>query len=338
MNSREMIKRVIHHDNPERLGWDYHDPRFCDISAGSAVEVLMPEGGRYDEWGEYPELLEKSRFNGEVRLDFCGNIIGRFHGKTKGECVKGILEDGWEGLEHFRLPGIAVRPDHEGKYAASDKYVITGSPISVFSTLRDVRRMSNALMDTIEEPEYVTDFLRRVVEWTLPVIHESAKAGIDAYMLADDWGTQTTTFISPKSFRQLFKPAYAAIADECHNCGMDFILHSCGKVESFVDDLIEAGIDVFQFDQPEISGTDLWAGKYGKKAAFYCPVDIQKILPTGNRELIEKTALHMAEAFKAAGGSLIAKDYGIPSSYNDIDVKREWADWARDIMIENSYL
>jgi len=45
------------------------------------------------------------------------------------------------------------------------------------------------------------------------------------------------------------------------------------------------------------------------------------------------TALSMTEAFKKAGGSLIAKDY---PSWGDINVETEWADWAKNVIVANS--
>ena len=135
------------------------------------------------------------------------------------------------------------------------------------------------------------------------------------------------------TFRKIFKPVYKAVTDACHERDIDFLLHSCGFVLPLVDDMIDAGIDVFQFDQPEAAGSSLWAEKYSSRAAFYCPVDIQKVMPTGDRELIEKTALDMVNIFKKHGGALIAKDY---PSWGDIGVKDEWAKWARDVLIANS--
>ena len=116
---------------------------------------------------------------------------------------------------------------------------------------------------------------------------------------------------------------------------MDLILHSCGYVLPLMEDMLDAGIDAFQFDQIEAVGSAFWAENYGRRAAFHSPVDIQKIMPTGDRELIEATALGMAEAFKKAGGSLIAKDY---PAWGDINVEPEWADWARNIIVAHSNL
>ena len=64
-------------------------------------------------------------------------------------------------------------------------------------------------------------------------------------------------------------------------------------------------------------------------------MDFQKVLPTGNRELIETRAAEMCEMFRKAGGGWIAKDY---PTYDDIGVEKEWAKWAQDVITKNSSL
>ena len=206
-------------------------------------------------------------------------------------------------------------------------------PASVFSILRDVRLMSNALIDTLEEPEYVGEFLLRVFNYAEPMLDALAENGADGAMIADDWGTQISPFISPASFEEIFAPAYARMADACHKRGMDFVVHSCGYVYPLVGIMVDAGVDGFQFDQPELSGSRVWAEEFGKRAAFYCPVDIQKVLSTGDRAYIEKTAKDMCDVFRRNGGNLICKDY---PSYGDIGVEMEWARWAEDVIAANS--
>jgi uroporphyrinogen-III decarboxylase len=190
-------------------------------------------------------------------------------------------------------------------------------------------------MDTLLEPEYVRAFLDRILNLAVKILDKACKNGIEGIIIYDDLGTQRALFFSPDTFRSLFKPYYKKLADEIHSRGMKFFVHSCGRVHDIVADFIDAGVDVFQFDQPELSGSEVWAGEFGQQAVFYCPVDIQKIMSTGNRQLIEEAALNMVTRFKECGGSLIAKDY---STWQDINVLPEWQQWARDVLIANAGL
>lgn len=336
MTSKEIVRRVIRHQDPPRIAWDFIHPVFKDTRGCGAISLLNDATAPYRSFGDYEELKKKAGFHGEVRMDAYGNIFGRLNQKTAGECVLGALEEDWSLLEQFEFPQPDMAQVERVKamnFAAHEKYILSFLPLGVFSTLRDLRKMDNALMDTAAEPEMIEAYMEKFTPFLLNIVRLSADCGADAVFFCDDWGMQFSPFISPESFRRLFKPVYKAVADACHERDMDFILHSCGYVRPLIEDMLEAGIDAFQFDQIEAVGSRVWAEEYGKRAAFYSPVDIQKVMPTGNRELIEQTALEMVKAFRGAGGSLIAKDYG---NWQDIDVKREWADWAMNVIVANS--
>ena len=331
MTGKEIVLRLIGYDSPPRLAYDFStggDIRHVGMGR------LIPNNGDHDKraWGRYPELLaEVLPFSGEVRRDAWGNIIGRLEGKTKGECVKGVLEAGWELLDNWELP--AFEPAYFDQLRGlclgeSDQFILGSCPVSIFSALRDARRMENALMDVALEPEHVERFVARIADRVVELIEAVADMGFDGMMMSDDWGTQDRTFISPGAFRALFLPGYRRVAAACHGAGMKFFLHSCGYNYAFVPDMVRAGIDVLQFDQLGLYGYERMAAQFGGRVTFYSPLDIQKTLPTGDKALIQSEALRMCKAF--ARGGLILKDY---PAYGDIGVEEEWAGWAREIFL-----
>ena len=66
MTSKEIIKRIIHHDSPERLGMDFLCGYPSDIKRISGGKYVNPKYSQYQEFGEYPELLAKVPFCQEV--------------------------------------------------------------------------------------------------------------------------------------------------------------------------------------------------------------------------------------------------------------------------------
>ena len=331
MISKEIIKRLIAHDEALRFGFDFKD-KSDFVHVKNRIQINLPDNP-YAKWGYYPELEALTGFHGETMRDFYGNIYGRFNGKTKGECIRGVIQD-WDD---YKYPVIEFDPAYREELLAKDyknheKFVLTTGR-AIFSMHRDARLMANALMDTIEYPDEVMSFINRLVEQEIAVIRNIAGCGIDGWIIYDDLGMQTTTFMSPASFREIYKPAYKKLADAVHEAGMAMFLHSCGYNYALMEDLIDAGIDVFQFDQPDAYPSEVLANEFADRAVFYSPVDIQKVLPTGDRELIERRAMEMCEIFRKAGGGFIAKDY---PSYGDIGIELEWAHWAQDVIVSNS--
>ena len=333
MTSKEIIKRLINHDEPPRIGFGFKDHTDF-VGVANCRQINMPNDP-YDAWGDHAELKALTGFSGEVRRDFYGNIYGRFDGKTKGECIRGAIDD-WDD---YSYPTIEFDPAFREELLAKDlanheKFVLTTGR-AIFSRHRDARLMANALMDTIEYPDEVMSFIDGLVEQEIAIIKNIAGCGVDGWIIYDDLGMQTTTFMSPSTFREIYKPAYKKLADAVHEAGMAMFLHSCGYNYGLMEDLIDAGIDVFQFDQPDAYPSEVLASEFASRAVFYSPVDIQKVLPTGDREFIERRALEMCELFRKAGGGWIAKDYG---SYSDIGIEKEWAHWAEDVIVANSSL
>lgn len=334
MTSKEIVLRILAHDAPPRLAYDFSTGGDIRHVGLGTLCYNSPEAKR--TWGRHADLLARvPEFRGEVHEDVYGNILGRLGGKTKGECVRGALEDGWEALDSWQFP--AFDPAYYDDLRAQqldkcDQFVLAGSPAGIFSSLRDTRLMHNALMDVALEPERVEQFVGMAASRILDMVGEVQGLGVDGIMIYDDWGTQESTFISPAMFEDLFLPAYKRVADGCHAAGMKFFLHSCGYNYVFMPAFLAAGIDALQFDQLGLYGYEAAAAEFGGKTTFYSPLDIQKTLPSGDRALIEQEALRMCRAFADTGGGLILKDY---PSYGDIGVEEEWAAWARAVFLDH---
>ncbi len=329
MTSREIIRRIIAHNDAPRIGWNFNSEH-NDIRYVSTRAYLPDPPNPFSSWGRHEELLRLTGFNGEVFRDRYGNIYGRYNGKTKGECIRGAITE-WSDFDKYLMP--AVDPFQRSKLKASgyescDKFVMTGGA-SLFSALRDARLMANALADTLLEPEMVTAFLDRIVEHELAVLDTFSDCGVDGAMFGDDWGTQSSTFISPETFRKLFFPQYKRIFDAYHERGISIFMHSCGYIYKFIPLFIESGVDVFQFDQPDAYPAETLSAEFGSRAVFHSPVDIQKVLPTGDLDFIAARAAEMCAAF-SRNKAWIAKDY---PTYNDIGVDPAWAKHAEDVII-----
>jgi len=132
-------------------------------------------------------------------------------------------------------------------------------------------------------------------------------------------------------WRDIFKPLFARLCEAAHACGLHVLMHSCGYNWEILNDLAEVGINAFQFDQPAIYGLERLAAKLnGLKVCLYAPVDIQKVMPAGDRARIEGEARRMVELF---GGHFIAKNYG---DLHGIGVKPEWDDWAYQVFLASA--
>ena len=67
----------------------------------------------------------------------------------------------------------------------------------------------------------------------------------DILRFGDDLGTDQGPFMSPATYRRLFKPRHTILCDYVkRHSQMRTFLHSCGSLYKLMPDLIEAGYDV----------------------------------------------------------------------------------------------
>jgi hypothetical protein len=108
-------------------------------------------------------------------------------------------------------------------------------------------------------------------------------------------------------------------------------MHCCGYIRDIMPDFVASGLDVFQFDQVRIYDLDDLARSFGGETCFFCPVDIQATMPTGDRERIREDARLMIEKLGTREGGFMAKDY---PTWDAVGVDPEWAEWMRDAFRE----
>ena len=245
--------------------------------------------------------------------DEWGNTWARIEGFSKGEIAAGSLED-WDDFDAFEPPNYDLPERYDSvreRFAAEgDLFRIGGIPGFPFNTARKMRRLDNFLVDVLAEPDKAQRLLDLVEEQMHHGIRRLAEAGADGIMFPEDWGTQDRLLVSPAVWDSMFLPGFERLCRTAHDAGVFVLMHSCGWIWEAMEGMIEAGIDVFQFDQPELYGIDRLADAFGGRATFWCPVDIQKTLQTKDPDLIEASARRMVERFGEKDGGFIAGYYG----------------------------
>jgi hypothetical protein len=321
MKSRDIILANLNHSGTERPGMTFDRGRINDIISGGPG---APAGYEQRRWTEG---------NKEYYDDTWGNLWVRMvGGSVKGEIYQPILKD-WSDLDRLQAPQYDVELSAERmrqgfeRDTTGEKFKLAGIGGWVFDNARYLRKMEIYFADMVLYPEQLHRMHALVGSVYETLIHAAAKAGADAVMIGEDLGTQKGLLFSPGMFRQYFKPLYTRLMGLAHDYGLKVFMHSCGMNWRIVDDLIDCGVNCFQFDQPALYDMPALAEKFRqRKVALWSPVDIQKIMPTGDRAYIESEALRLCTLFD---GCLITKNYGdLPG----IGVLPEWDDWAYDVI------
>ncbi len=138
---------------------------------------------------------------------------------------------------------------------------------------------------------------------------------IDIILFGDDLGAQKGPLISPGMYREYYKPYHKKMWQRVKElAAVKIMLHSCGAIEPFLDDLIDAGLDAINPVQTNCPGMDAESlkRKYGDRLCFWgggC--DMQQILPFGANQDIVNHVRRQVRALKPDGGFVFQQVHNI---------------------------
>lgn len=304
MSSYEIVRRAIDFDYPERVPLIFGDFGYDDTKFFAPNQIVPWENQQtpenFDEWG-------------------C--LWVRTEMDNMGYCKGHPLAE-WSSLNHYRWPN----PDDPGFYdgmenkliGSDDKYVRTGLLITLFERMRFLHGFENTLKDLYLEREKIEGLADRILDYDLRVIeniHQRFPRIINGINFTDDWGTQQGLMIHPKMWREFFKPRYKRLFDKAHEYKWHVWLHSCGKVNIIIEDLIEIGLDVINLEQPRALGIEEIGETYSGRICFAGPCDIQHTLPLNDPEAIRSEANLLLQCWGTNKGGFIAQDKSDVESY-----------------------
>jgi len=185
--------------------------------------------------------------------------------------------------------------------------MVPGPTVKYPKGIRDPQKW---IIAHIEYPEYIKEIFELQCEIALKNLklsYEAVGNKIDVIMVSGtDFGTQNAPFISPDMYREFYKPFHKRINDWIHkNTSWKTFYHSCGSIALFLDDFVEAGVDILNPVQTSAKDMDpkILKERYGDKLVFWGGgVDTQRTLPFGTPEEVRREVKEHCRIFGKDGG------------------------------------
>lgn len=148
----------------------------------------------------------------------------------------------------------------------------------VFENCHHMMGMQECLINFYEEPEKMHELIDFITQYELKLAENICKyMRPDAIYHHDDWGSQTSSFLSPEMFRKFLLEPYQKIYGYYKANGVELIIHhSDSYLENMIPELIDAGIDIWQgaLSTNNIPGI---IEKYGGKLTVMGGIDNGKV-------------------------------------------------------------
>jgi uroporphyrinogen decarboxylase len=193
--------------------------------------------------------------------------------------------------------------------ASSDRAIMIVCGCNLFEWGTFLRRMDNFLIDLAQDQvgvERLLDALMEVHLATLEKVCAAVGDVVDVLRFGDDLGTDQGPFMSPATYRKLFKPRHTVLCDFVHkHSTMHTFLHSCGSIYKLLPDLIEAGYDVI--NPVQINSRDMEPERlkreFGRDITFWGGgADTRNVLNRGTPAEVKDHVRRLIETFAPGGG------------------------------------
>jgi len=137
--------------------------------------------------------------------------------------------------------------------------------------------------------------------------------GLAAIFQGEDFGHKTGMLISPQAVRDYFLPWHKKYARMCHDAGKPYFLHSCGKVDAVMEDLInDVKIDAKHSFQDGVAPVIEWKGQYGDRIGLIGGIDMD-VLCTSPAEQLRKYVRRTIDECSPGGRFAVGSGNSIPS-------------------------
>lgn len=316
MDSRTLVYKTLEFDRPKRvprqlwlLPWasenypvevdkinDDFPADFAGVG-GFYSEVPDTKGDPYeigeyiDEWG----CKFKNRQQGVI-------------GEVKEPLVTG---ENWEDRDKINIPYeyLKVDIDKVNDFCNNtDKFVMAGACPRPFERLQFIRGTEQLYIDLALKNDGLLEIIKDIHQFYCDQLEIWAKTEVDALNFMDDWGSQETLLINPKTWEEIFKPLYRDYINIAHSNGKKIFMHSDGYILDIYPHLIEMGLDAIN-SQLFCMGIENLK-KYKGKITFWGEIDRQHLLPAGSSDEIEEAVIKVKEHLWDHGGCIAQCEFG----------------------------
>lgn len=195
---------------------------------------------------------------------------------------------------------------------------------TIFETAWALRGFTQTLIDLAQNPDYVHRLFDIPFQYHLAAARKLVEMGVDMIWFGDDVGAQDRMIISPKMWRQFFKPRVATFISTLKNINPDLKIayHTDGVVLPIIPDLIEIGLDVLNPVQPRAMDPQELKREFGERLCFWGSIDEQYTLPFGTPAEVEQEVITRLKTIGQDGGLIIG-----PTHHVQLDTPLEnfWA-------------
>ncbi len=224
----------------------------------------------------------------------------------------------WESFERYPWPNVSDVDFFPIEYITGHMPegmgLMTCHGGGIFEHLSRLMSLEGLCIALCEDPELVRAVADRTGALLLDYYRHLAEFDhVIALFQGDDMGFLTQTLVGPNELRAYCLPWHQKFARVAHDHSIPYFLHSCGNVESIMDDLIDTvGIDAKHSFEDVIIPVQEFQARYGARIGVLGGVDINR-LAQDTPEAVRRHTRFLIDTCGARGRYAVGSGNSIPS-------------------------
>ncbi len=286
LSHKERLRRAIRHEPVDRLPTQINYTGKMAAKLAEAYGITTGElPARLDNHLLRVDLTFRPRVSedGVAGFDWWG---AGFDTREEGYfvCVSPLQES--PDLDAFawpdpHAPGLLDAARRLIAVDNGEHFVVPNFGWALFERAWSLRGMVEFFMDMAGNPGYAAALLDHIADIQVVLARRFVELGVDGGYFGDDYGGQVNMLMSPAMWRTLIKPRLDRMFAPFREAGLPIFMHTDGRVEQILPDLVEIGLTAYNPVQPEVADFTWLRNTFGKRLAYYGGISTQSTMPFG---------------------------------------------------------
>jgi uroporphyrinogen decarboxylase len=154
---------------------------------------------------------------------------------------------------------------------------VGGPGNGVFELSEDLVGFQYLAYMMVDDPELFADLYRRIGDVMVDIWTDFLERYGEPFAICrfgDDLGFKTSTLVAPTTIKEHIFPQYRRVISLIRQTGRPFLWHSCGKIFSIMEDMIDLGINAKHSNEDTIAPFDEWIERYGGRIGLLGGIDV----------------------------------------------------------------
>lgn len=224
----------------------------------------------------------------------------------------------WADFERYRWPKIEEMDFWPFEYLSTHlpdgMGLMTCHAAGVFEHLSQIMSLEGLAFALHDAPNLVKAVVDRIGELLVAFYRHLVQLdNVVAIFQGDDMGFRTGTLIAPHHLREYCLPWLKRLSQIVHEHGLPYFLHSCGNLESIMEDLItDVRIDAKHSFEDAILPVEEFQNRYGQRIGVLGGVDLN-ILASADPQEVRRRTRELIETCGTRGRYAVGSGNSIPS-------------------------